>query len=391
MKILIVPTGILPIPAFNGGAVETLVEMLINYNEEKEFIDIDIINLHDNKYDLVYDMYKKCNFLYVKFNFINKLFRGFRYIINKYLNIYIGNEFISRVVSKVKSNNYDVIIIENSPEYVLKLKSKFPNSKFVLHLHNDFLNRTSKLNKKIFNYYDEIYCISNYIKTRVEEIDKNNKIKVLYNGIDLKRFNSSNIKNNYEIRSKYGIKKRKINFTFSGRIVSEKGIIELLLAFKKIEKYIDANLIIIGNIDNIKEKHVKDLINETRKLTDKIIFTNFIDYKVIDQIYNITDVGIIPSICNEAFNLTTIEFMAMKKPLIISNRGAIKEIATSKSALIVAVNNNYVNNLASAMIRMYEDIELREKLSFEAYNRSRYFSKDKYCESFFYLIKQIGG
>jgi len=48
-KLLFVTPGKLPVPALRGGAVETLIEMLISENEKESCFEIDIFTLWDQE------------------------------------------------------------------------------------------------------------------------------------------------------------------------------------------------------------------------------------------------------------------------------------------------------------------------------------------------------
>ena len=52
-------------------------------------------------------------------------------------------------------------------------------------------------------------------------------------------------------------------------------------------------------------------------------------------IYDKVDVVVVPSICNEAFSLTTLEAMMQEKKLIVSNRGAIPELVTDRKTGLI--------------------------------------------------------
>ena len=134
-----------------------------------------------------------CRFKYIKTaGIIYQSQRILRHIINKFSKKYIGNEYIHMVKKKIKKEGekYDLIIIENEPQYGLIIEKVKEKAKLILHLHNDYLNENSKNAKVIYNTYDEIFAISNFISNRVNNIQPNiKKAKVLYNGIDVNRFN----------------------------------------------------------------------------------------------------------------------------------------------------------------------------------------------------------
>lgn len=242
MKVLILPPGVLPIPAYKGGAVEALIESYIKYNEIKHENDFTIYTIKDD--NECYKKYKHTKFIQVDTNSIfykaEKLFRYF--VNNKLPKIHIGNAYITKVIRMLKKakEQYDIIIVENCPFYILKLRKLYPNTKIICHLHNDYLNKDTKYAKKILNQYDKILTVSDYIKRKVQEIDKSiqsNKIETVYNGVNTDIFNQK-IENkkieNY--RKKYNLNKDDIIFLYTGRLVKEKGVKELILAFNKLLK-----------------------------------------------------------------------------------------------------------------------------------------------------------
>ncbi len=71
--------------------------------------------------------------------------------------------------------------------------------------------------------------------------------------------------------------------------------------------------------------------------------------------------GVLPSVTSEAFGLANIEYMANGRPQICTGNGAQTEYLTNGiDALIVAPGNS--EDLASAIIRLVSDTELRHRL-----------------------------
>jgi glycosyltransferase involved in cell wall biosynthesis len=268
MKIAFIANGKLPIPASQGGAVETLIQILLDHNEKKHKHDITVYTSYN---DTSIEMSKKYKFS--KFVLIEtkdkwfKIGRIFRYIINRIPYVYIGNEFVHRVKKTIKlsKEKYDFVIIENSPEYALILKEHFQNN-LVLHLHNDFLNKDKFLSHKILNSYNKVFTLSDYVNYRVQEIDYSfKKIYTVHNGIEIDKFNKA-----YDViklRSKYNIDKDDFVFLYTGRIVPEKGVKELILAFCKICSTPKMKLLIVGDMHSSNIK-LKKYINEIKSIRD---------------------------------------------------------------------------------------------------------------------------
>ena len=155
MKLLIINYMALPLPPVNGGAVEYIVDSFIGYNEQHHFHDIVVYSIYDEKAEKESKQYKYADFRFIKIQGIyDKINRIIRHFINKIPNVYVGNQYISKIVKAEKDwDKYDAIIIENAPEFGLKLPKKY-RSKTILHLHNDYLNNKSKKSKEIFDCFD---------------------------------------------------------------------------------------------------------------------------------------------------------------------------------------------------------------------------------------------
>lgn len=380
MKILIINSGELPIPPSDGGAVEGLIDIFVSNKYIQQKYDITIVSKYSEK-ALIESKKYNCHFEFINTEgFFYKFSKIVRFIINKISPVYLGNAYIQKVKSRLKNKKYDVIIVENSPLYGLVLKHKFSDH-IVLHLHNDYLNKNSKFNKQVLAVYDEIFAISKYIKHRIESIEQTNKVKVLYNGVDLKQFKHTPKK--IELLKKFNIKKTDFVYICSGRIVPEKGILELIKAFNNVSIQNEI-LLIVGSPNygtNKSTTYMEQVLNEASK-NKRIKFTGFISHSNIDDVYSIGDFGIIPSKCNEAFGLSAIEFLATGIPIIITNDGALPEIASKQSCIIIDKNNLEKNiEIVLKKVRTFNSEKI-VSMKKNAIIHAKKFSKEIYCDNF---------
>ncbi|MBE7020161.1 MAG: glycosyltransferase family 4 protein [Ruminococcaceae bacterium] len=377
MKLLFINYQALPLPSVKGGAVEYLVDEFLKYNEVHKLHNITVCSIYDENALLESKSYNRTEFKYIKIESIwDKLNRGIRHIINKHTPFYIGNTYIKKILKDEKDfNKYDAIIIENAPEFGLKIRKVF-KKRLILHLHNDYLNKNSGNAEKIFDCYDEIYTISNTLGNIVKEIKQSDKIKTLYNGIRLENFRENGKRD--EMRNKYKIGKDDFVFMYSGRITRDKGVYELAKAFSEIKNE-KLKLVIAGKGTNQTVEAIKN-INDKR-----IIFTGFVPYSQMNDIYQVADVGVIPSICQDAFNLTVIEYASNGIPLIISNRGAMKELINEKCSVIAEYDKNFFSdNIRRALeLMLVKDID---KMSEEAKKISENFTIENFCNTFKKLL-----
>lgn len=385
MKILFITPGKLPVPAVKGGAVENLIQMLIESSMLHKDNEISVIGVKDLVAEKEYSNYKNIKFYGVNTSsFIYKLLRGIRYVLNRIPYVYVGNEYIHRVIKFLKTNEkyYDIIIVENSPEYVLKLKHKYSN-KIVLHLHNDFLNKEKINSNKILLLYDQVLCLSDYVSNRVRAINHDYKnIYTVYNGIDVNIFKEVEESRIVKYREKYGISKNDFVYIYSGRITQEKGVLELISAFNKVsltEKNI--KLLICGNLKD--NKYIKE-VKKKAELNKNIIFTGYINYSDLVYLYNVANVGVVPSIVEEGFGLIIVENMACGNPVIVSNSGGMPELVNNSVGIIFEKNNNFVDNLYHAMKKIrYQEFDKNTIIKY-----SHSYTKENYVSSF---VKRLKG
>lgn len=175
-------------------------------------------------------------------------------------------------------------------------------------------------------------------------------------GIDLARFNPDRFCGNKDNRT--------FTYLFVGRIVSAKGINELIWAFSKLHKeYSDIRLWLVGDF----ESELDPLNYETEKeiSTNRDIVTKGPLYgDDLIMAYNDADCFVMPSY-REGFPNSVIEAGAMGLPQVVTDINGSREIVTDgENGLIVPSMDREA--LYKAMKSLYEDATLRERLSSNA-------------------------
>ena len=386
MKLLIISAGVHPVPPVNGGAVENLIDF---YLKDSKNNNIEVLSIYDDKLESYEYKYNNCKFHFIKKNTIHDFFTLYsEKILRRLFGIYYGTPYIRKVCSYIKKEkkDYDMIVVENMPQYGPMIK-KVSNSKLVLHLHNDYLNIDSFKNKENYSSYDKILCVSDFISNRVRAVGNtnDNKVFTLYNGIDLERF-YNNSKINDDIFTKYKIEKNKFNIIYSGRVCPEKGVENLIDAFNMMNDS-TLQLIILGGYNYGTSKD-NDFITNLKKKSLKVVFTGYVNYDDINYLYAIADLGVIPSIVNEACPLTAIEMMASGIPVICTNSGGLPELIDDKCGIIVD-RTNLTQNLNQAIKKVYDNKELLENYSQNAKLRSQNFSREQYVANFWKYLEKF--
>jgi glycosyltransferase involved in cell wall biosynthesis len=388
MKIAILTSGILPVPAVQGGAVENLIDYYLEYNEKHKQHDITVFSIYHKAVENHPALHSKVNhYVYIDTTTVlSKLERKFRQLFitpHGYYNEYI-EYFFYKVYSILIQQHYDLIILENRPGYAIKL-SQYGYKNILLHLHNDLLNSHTPYNQTIANSLKRIITVSNYIKQTVETIPGAfSKTHVVYNGIDTSVFNTSLDKKT--ARHSIGISPDEFVITYTGRLIPEKGIMELLQAFHHLSAHEDIRLYIIGNsfFDNISDddNFTRQLKTIAKDFQKQIVFTGYVAYKDISTYLTASDIAVVPSVWEEPFGLTCIEAMACGLPLVATHTGGIPEIANTPYNILINKDKDIALNIANAILRI--------KQNYQAYlgnSLPPQFSKEHYAEMFFKCIE----
>ncbi|WP_448820815.1 glycosyltransferase family 4 protein [Cetobacterium sp.] len=396
MKILIVSAGVLPIPVAKGGAVETLIEYLIDENEKYGLLELEVVSCLNDEAVNMSKKYKKTNFYFIKRRkFLTKTLSIINLItkkmgLNKF-NDLENYDYLIGLKKIVKNNNYDKIIVENRSLYINYLKRKTKDNLY-LHLHNDYLNNSNPLAKEIYDNSTGILTVSDYIKNCVKSINKNDtKTKTLINCTNVSLFNRE--KNNIyrkRLRRKLKINEEDIVYLFSGRLTREKGIKELLLAFEQLEEK-NIKLLIIGSGwygHNKKNKYQQELEELAVELKEKIIFTGFIARDEVAKYHSVADIAVVPSMWEEPAALVVLEAQASGLPLIITNSGGIPELVNEESAIIVNKENDVINNLYKAMLFLLKNGEKRVFMGIEGRKNAEKYDRKYYYYNFIRLLKE---
>ena len=207
-----------------------------------------------------------------------------------------------------------------------------------------------KLEKITCKKSTSIECVSksNLQLGVAEKIFKEKKATVVWNGssggLDLDRFDESKIERwRKEKRQELNIKENDFVFGFVGRITKDKGIRELITAFKEVLKESSAKLVIVGAFDQDNQLD-EDTLNELKNNKNIINVGQRAD---VEKYYPLFDVLVLPSY-REGFGNVVIEAEAMGVPVIVSNiPGPIDAIKRGETGEVFESKN--VSELLSVM------------------------------------------
>ncbi len=406
MKVLIIGSSKFPIPAVKGGAVPNLIEEIISRNEIENKIELECCSLWDEEAESASEKYKQTKFIWAKKpEIIEKLDKCVAWVLK---NIFKINRlhsigflfqiawFAFFVAGVLKNNDYDSVVFENSIPMLYSLKlygnMKKYKDKYYVHMHS--VPRNYYGNKRVFSNCKYLITISDYVSREIIADKRNNisekQVRVMYNCIDTACICPRSERDRAEYKKKYGISEDKKVILFAGRLCKDKGIEEVIRCVEQIKDdkivlvVVGSNFYSSGLVTPYEEK----LVELSKNIKNRIIFTGYVDYGFMSYIYNMADVVVLPSVWEEPAGMTIIEAMACKKPVITTISGGIPEYTGEGNCILLHKDNNLAKQLTINAKRILSDKTLSEELAINGFKRAVKYSKKFYYEQFLAILKE---
>ncbi len=269
-----------------------------------------------------------------------------------------------------------------SPKRIAKLLLSMEDD-VVVHVHTfkdaEILARAKRIigNKKVVT----LVCTRHLVKSGKDSL----RWRFIYNAIDrlifvsalardvflssspsIDRTKITVIHNSVVVPSEYkfqeGDNEKEPLLLFTGRLSQEKGLEILLQAFARL----DNNKLRLRICGTGSEEYVNSLKQLAVHLgvADRVDWRGFVE-NVYAEIAEAT-VCVAPSVWQEPFGLTIIEFMSQGRPVITTSNGAQKEIITNRKDGIL-VSPGSVDELTTALQELLNDRQLRQEIGEKAY------------------------
>lgn len=261
---------------------------------------------------------------------------------------------ISKLVVQIKKNKIK-IVVGHTPKggLVAMIASYLCHTKKRIYFRHGLMFETSSgLKKQLLILIEkltsllatEVISVSQSVleKSKIYRLDLRSKNRILgngtCNGIDtLNKWNPQNFTTHdiLEKKNELKIKIDDIVIGYVGRIVRDKGINELIRAWKMIKaEFENVKLVLVGPIeqrDSIEFETLFYIEND-----ETIIYTGLV--KETDIYYSIFDIFILPSY-REGFPTVVLEASSMQLPVITTNNtGCIDSICENVSGIFCEVN-----------------------------------------------------
>jgi hypothetical protein len=192
-------------------------------------------------------------------------------------------------------------------------------------------------------------------------------------GVDLSffypRIPDENVLNKYGIKNDY--------LLYLGNDNPRKNLKNLILAYSRIYKEIEEDLVLVGPINHESLRSFISKIDNEYGLSGRIITPGYIDYDDLPLLYSEATALVFTSLY-EGFGFAPIEAMACATPVVVSNNSSITEVVGETGLYI----NDPLNpdEIANNILILLGDGKLQRKLKNNGPERAKNFSWENTIE-----------
>lgn len=297
----------------------------------------------------------------------------------------------------------DIVHVHTPIAAVLgRIAAKLAGVKIIIYTAHGFYfhENMNKLTYSLWFYIEKFMgkFFTDYIFTQSEEdaelakkakFSNYNKILAIGNGVDVYgEFYKGNIDFNElkKLKAEFNIRDNDIIITFVGRLVREKGILDLLNSFKYIKKSSNVKFLIIGDV--FQGDRDRDCIKQIEKFrkNKNIIFTG--KRNDINNILYLTDVFCLPSY-REGMPRSIIEAMSCECAVVATNiRGSREEVINGETGFLVELKEP--KKIAECFEKLINDKKLLELMKIKGRERAeKLYDEKKVVEKQLKVFKEL--
>lgn len=182
--------------------------------------------------------------------------------------------------------------------------------------------------KLIFKRADRITAISNYLAQWARSMNPKASVTVVPNGVDVQRFmiHDSGFMNKERVgmREKWGFEETDTVLVTTSRLVVKNGVGDVIESLRFLPENVKFLVVGAGPL----EKTLKASV-EAYKLSQRVVFTGFVEHTHLPQYLHMSDIFIRPSL-SEGMGNSFIEAMASGLPVIATPVGGIPDFLTDR-------------------------------------------------------------
>ena len=348
-RILLVPPPELPVPAVQGGAVETLVTHLIRENERAGKLDLLCASIPDPEAAAQAQGLQHTKMLYVAKP------RGVR-------------------------RYYPMVFLERCFGVAAPYDPWYQKVQLSLALELDAI-------------YGGILALSEFIRDdylKTSELDRKHAY-ILHNCIDTARFVPGPA--DATLRASLGFAPEDFVVLFCGRLEPDKGIHKLLEAMENIHDP-RIKLLIVGSPffgRTQQSPFLRKLEQQAQVLGDRVRFTGYVPNDSMPEYYRLADLVCVPTLVEEAAGLVAVEAMGCGRPVLATRSGGMPEYLDGSQAVLVDRDGNVAGQLSFAIRMLYEHPDLRAQMSTAGAKTAQRYSSARFYDDFVRIVYDFGG
>ena len=388
-RVLLVPPPDLPVPAVQGGAVETLLTHLIRENEKQGRLDLLCASVPDDAARRAAEGLQHTKMLYVARPSGHR-----RYWPMVFLERCVGiaapyDPWYQKVQLSLALElpPPDLIVAEGGNLTQCSAISRMYGQKRCLaHLHGQ--TSGSPAMDKI---YGGVLALSEFIREdylRSSQLDPRSAY-ILHNCIDTERFRPGAPP--LALRTRLGFAPQDFVVLFCGRLEPDKGIHKLMEALAKLPVP-NIRLLIVGSPffgRTQQSSFLRKLEQQAKTLGDRVQFTGYIPNEDLPDYYRLADLVCVPTLVEEAAGLVAMEAMACGRPVLATRSGGMPEYLEGSQAVLVERGENIADQLAWSIRMLYEHPALCAEMGAAGAKRAKDFSIARYYDEFVRIATEI--
>ena len=390
-RVCIVLVGKLPVPAVMGGAVETLVQRLVEENEKTPLLELTVLSAREERARRRAEEYRQTRFVWFgRYPLWNKFWWRVRTLARKGMKKELLFPYQRQVAArwlKKHQQEFDCFVAESEME--MFAGTGIPPKKILYHLH--WAGNPTPDRDKTFG---TLVAVSRYVgeKWCRQTGRPAERLQVLPNCVDLDAFSHRlPQEERRQLRRKYGFGEDCFVVLFAGRLVPEKGVRELIRAVNLLPPECKVGLLVIGGTNfALSERtdyhqQIQQLARESRV---PVVFTGFVPNRELWRYYAAADLMACPAQWEEAAGLVNIEAMASGLPVIATRVGGVPEYLSRECGYFLEWDKDLIRNLEEGILALMRDRPRLAAMAAAGPAQAAAFSPQKYYQNFVRIVKQ---
>ena len=390
-RILLVPPPELPVPAVQGGAVETLVTHLIRENERRGCLDLLCASIPDPAAAEQAKALRHTRMLYVARP------RGARrywplVFIERCFGIAAPYDPWYQKVQlslALELPPPDLIVAEGGNLTQCSAISRmFGRGRCLAHLHGQ-----TACSHTMDDIYGGVLALSEFIRDdylKTSSLDRQHAY-ILHNCIDTARFTPG--APDAALRASLGFAPEDFVVLFCGRLEPDKGIHKLLEAMAAVD---DARckLLIVGSPffgRTQSSPFLRKLEQQAHALGDRVRFTGYVPNENLPDYYRLADLVCVPTLVEEAAGLVAVEAMGCGRPVLATRSGGMPEYLQGSQAVLVDRGPELAAQLSWAIRVLHEHPDLCAQMGAAGARAAQRFSTAAFYETFLHIVYDFLG